>query len=242
MVLKRRWAARLKETMLTISLRPRNKSVYIFGSTSEGTTTERLNSDLDYLTCDHNYNVIQDYAEWKYGFINLLMIQDNTTSPGYCLLRLIRADVPLPATHALHEDYVRDASWRVLIKNNLRRDLMPANAVQHGPSWVTQGGPGLFDSDTVPAFHCNSWPYEARPWLDRQGIGRWPTVDMKRFAENNGCFVVAVGSKVNQNLNLEWRISTSQAERCVMFSLNITQIRCYVLMKMILETFLHHAG
>ncbi|XP_045194820.2 uncharacterized protein LOC123563768 [Mercenaria mercenaria] len=243
MVLKRRRSVLLEETMLTITrMSISNHSMNIFGSSCEGTTTVGLNSDTDFLCCVHDFNVIQDYADWKHGFTNLLMIQDNTTSPGYCLLQQIRDDVPLPATHVLDEDHVRDASGRVLLKNTLYRDVMPADAVQHGPSWAREGDPGFADADYVFAFHCNSWPYEARPWLDRQGIGSWPTADMKRFAVNNGCFVVPVGSKVSQNPELEWRISTSQAERCLMFSLNITQIRCYVLMKMILKTFLQHAG
>ncbi|XP_053392252.1 uncharacterized protein LOC128554942 [Mercenaria mercenaria] len=243
MILKKRWSILLQETMRTISHRPiYNMSSHMFGSTSEGTTTAGLKSDTDCLICDHDYNVIQDYTEWEPDFINLLMIQDNTTSPGYCLLQRIRDDVPLPATHVLHEDYVRDASGRVLLKNTLFRDRIPEDCIQNGPSWTKQGGPGQSDTDNVHAFHCNSWPYEASAWLERQGIGRWPTADMKRFAVYSGCYVVPVGSKVSQNPEFEWRISTSQGERCLMFSLNITQIRCYVLIKMILKTYLHHAG
>jgi tetratricopeptide (TPR) repeat protein len=41
---------------------------------------------------------------------------------------------------------------------------------------------------------------------------------------------------------LEWRISTSLAERCLMFDLDMTQIKCYVLMKMILKSFLNPQG
>ncbi|XP_045210717.2 uncharacterized protein LOC123562132 [Mercenaria mercenaria] len=243
MVLKRRRSTLLYETMATVLSMPiKNKSIHMFGSFSEGTTTAELRSDIDCLQCDFDYNVIQDYAKWKHGFKNLLMIRDNTTSPGYCLLQQIRDDVPLPATHALDKYHVRDASRRVLLKNTVYSDNTPADAEQHGPSWARQGIPGIKDSDHVPAMHCKSWPYEATAWLDRKRIGSWPTADMKRFAANNGCFVVPVGSKVSQSPELEWRISTSQAERCVMFSLNITQIRCYVLMKMILKTFLHHAG
>ncbi|XP_053376828.1 uncharacterized protein LOC128547731 [Mercenaria mercenaria] len=243
MVLKRRKAVLLDETMMIITYRPKDKrSIYRFGSTSEGSTTEGLRSDADFLCCDHDYNVIQDYAEWKHGFTNLLMIQNSNTSPGYCLLQQIRDDVPLPATRVLDKNHVRDASGRVLLQNTCFRDGMPVDAVQHGPSWSKQGAPGMSDTDLVLALHCNSLPYTARAWLDRQGIVRWPTADMKRFAISSGCFVVPVGSKVSQSPELEWRISTSQAERCLMFSLNITQIRCYVLMKMILKTFLHHAG
>jgi hypothetical protein len=61
---------------------------------------------------------------------------------------------------------------------------------------------------------------------------------MKQYCKGTGCFVVGVGSKGSVNEELEWRISTSLAERHLMFTFNITQIRCYVLMKMILKTFI----
>ncbi|XP_045194229.2 uncharacterized protein LOC123549857 [Mercenaria mercenaria] len=66
----------------------------------------------------------------------------------------------------------------------------------------------------------------------------WPTQKMKRYCENTGCLIVPVSSKSSQYEELEWRISTSLAERCLMFNLNITQMRCYILMKMILKTFI----
>ncbi|XP_053385430.1 uncharacterized protein LOC123539254 [Mercenaria mercenaria] len=62
---------------------------------------------------------------------------------------------------------------------------------------------------------------------------------MKRYCETTGCFIVPCSSKTGQAEQLEWRISTSQAERCLMFSLNITQIQCYILMKMILKAFIN---
>ncbi|XP_060591586.1 uncharacterized protein LOC132746452 isoform X1 [Ruditapes philippinarum] len=60
---------------------------------------------------------------------------------------------------------------------------------------------------------------------------------MRRYAASTGCFVVPTGSKVSANSELEWRISTSLAERCLLLNLNITQIRCYVVLKIILKSF-----
>ena len=54
---------------------------------------------------------------------------------------------------------------------------------------------------------------------------------------NDGCFVVPVGCRGTEKEELQWRISTSITERRLMFSLNIVQIRCYVLMKMILKSY-----
>ncbi|XP_060574723.1 uncharacterized protein LOC132732334 [Ruditapes philippinarum] len=240
MVMRRRRQLMLEETMINITYRltDKNMTEYCLGSQSEGTTTRGLHSDLDILLCHHDYNIIQDWSEWEHGKLNYLMIQDENTTPGYCFLQLLQPDIPLPVTVIPNEHHINDRSGRILLKNTLYNGAIPG-AVDHGPSNAEQGQDGFCDTDIVPAFHCKSWPQSASDWLDRQGIGRWPTQDMRRYAASTGCFVVATGSKVSEYPELEWRISTSLAERCLMSNLNITQIRCYVLLKMILKSFLN---
>ncbi|XP_053389365.1 uncharacterized protein LOC123543730 [Mercenaria mercenaria] len=246
MVLKMRRTVLLRETMHTSkhTLMGLNASfVYHFGSRSEGSTTIGLQSDFDTLVCNSEFNVIQDWIEWQPGRHNLLMIQDETTSPGYCLLQHLRDDEPLPLPNSFL-DHIPDSNLRVsrgkvLLKNTVFRDVIRAGIVINGPASSLQGRPGFPDKDFVAAYHCKSWPAEAQSWLLRQGKGKWPTENMKRYCETTGCFVVPVSSKNSQNEELEWRISTSLAERCLMFSLNITELRCYILMKMILKTFMN---
>ena len=48
-----------------------------------------------------------------------------------------------------------------------------------------------------------------------------------------GCFVVGVGHSSSREQHIEWRLSFSLQERLLMFSLNPTQHKCYVLLKMI---------
>ncbi|XP_045193078.2 uncharacterized protein LOC123549227 [Mercenaria mercenaria] len=242
-VLKRRRMVLLQETMLTTLHRLLGQPIvfYNFGSRSEGSTTIGLDSDADTLCCFNTWNVIRDWGEWQHGMFNLLMIQDETTSPGYCLLQVLRKDEPLPLylpEHVSHR-YFTVRGGRVFVKNTaFNRDVL-AGTVTNGPATSQQGRPGFYDVDFVKAFRCKSWPVEAQPWLIRQGIGMWPTEEMKRYCENTGCFFVPVSSKSGQYEEFEWRISTSMAERFLMFSLNITQMRCYILMKMILKTFIN---
>jgi hypothetical protein len=169
------------------------------------------------------------------------MIQDENTTPGYCFLQLLQPDIPLPVTYIPDEHHINDRSGRILLKNTIFNGVIQG-AVDHGPSNALQGRHGVFDTDIVPAFHCKSWHQSASGWLDRQGIGRWPTQEMRRYAVSTGCFVVPTESKVSEYPELEWRISTSLAEKHLMFNLNITQIRCYVLLKMILKSFLNPQG
>ncbi|XP_053402174.1 uncharacterized protein LOC128557818 [Mercenaria mercenaria] len=90
----------------------------------------------------------------------------------------------------------------------------------------------------VTALPCKSWPHSLGHLFDKQQ-NSWLTLETKTYAKTTKCFVVGVGSKVSENADFEWRISTSLAERCLMFNLNITQIRCYILMKMILKRYIN---
>ncbi|XP_060559237.1 uncharacterized protein LOC132719481 [Ruditapes philippinarum] len=243
LVMTRRKHRMMNETMWNITdrLTDTNITKYHLGGQSESTTTRGLDSGIDVLYCMDDCNIIQDWSEWEHGKRNYLMIQDENTSPGYCLLQLLRHDEPLPATVIPNEQHITDRSGRILLKNTIF-DRAILGAVRHGPANAIPGQHGISDIDHVPVFHCKSWLQSASGWLDRQGIRRWPTQDMRRYAASTGCIVVPVGSKVSRYPELEWRISTSLAERCLILSLNITQTRCYVLLKIILKSFLNPQG
>ncbi|XP_060565010.1 protein male abnormal 21-like [Ruditapes philippinarum] len=240
-VMRRRRESMLEETMSNIRSRftDQNVTYYHLGSQSEGTTTIGLQSDIDILGCPHDFNIIQNWSEWEHGKINYLLIQDENTTQGYCFLQMLRDDEPLPVTVIPDENHITDRRGRILYKNTVIDYYLQGAEQQHGPSIAEQGQPGLCDSDKVIAYPCKSWPQSASGWLDRQGIGRWPTQEMRRYAASTGFLVVPTGSKVSEYPELEWRISTSLTERCIMFNLNITQIRCYVLLKIILKSFLN---
>ncbi|XP_045191872.2 uncharacterized protein LOC123548570 [Mercenaria mercenaria] len=240
-VTKRRMATLLQESMFTITSKATGipQTLYKLGSTSEGSTTLGLNSDTDILNCQDDVIVIQDWSEWTPGKCNLLIIQNETTPPGYCLLQVLRHDVPLPTSHETDNVYVKDSSGKILYKNTIIDDIMPEGCQRQGPSSASAAEPGILASDIVTALPCKSWPQSSRAWLDRQETNTWPTAEMKIHAKTTKCFLVGVGSRTSEYSEFEWRISTSLAERCLMFNLNITQIRCYILMKMILKTYIN---
>ncbi|XP_060577058.1 uncharacterized protein LOC132734350 [Ruditapes philippinarum] len=246
MVMRRRKLMKLYETMGTITMMSTgtNMTFYILGSQIEGTTTKGLKPDIDVLACVNNFNVIQDLSEWEHGKENYLMIQDENTTPGYCFLQLIQSHKPVPVTEIPDDHHISEEK-RILHKNAIKRFLpnLPPNIEQNGPSVVKQGQhQGISDKDYVHAYPCKSWPQSASGWLKRQGTGRWPTHQMRKLAAETRCFVVPTGSKVCVYPELEWRISTSLAERFLIFNFNITQIRCYVLLKMILKSSLNPKG
>ncbi|XP_053398821.1 uncharacterized protein LOC128556914 [Mercenaria mercenaria] len=239
MVWKRRRTELCAESLGTIVARLHDYNVtkFHFGSRTEGTTTLGLLPDFDTLVCHNHFNIIQDIAEWQPGFINLLMIRDDSTPPGYCLLQKTDEDVPVPAEYVPNDIFVRDRRGRILMTNTWSFNNIPEGFIRRGPAHTIIGQPGYSDNDTVHAYYCKSWPLEALTWLQRQSVGHWPPYEIKRASLFDGCFVVPVGRTGTVDEELQWRISTSLTERKLMFSLNITQIRCYVLMKMILRSF-----
>ncbi|XP_060591537.1 uncharacterized protein LOC132746426 isoform X1 [Ruditapes philippinarum] len=238
-VMKRRRSMLLNESLFTLGqqLRGKDINVFNFGSQIEGTTTPGLQSDADSLISINKFNVIQDWSEWEYGKRNLLMIQDENVSPGYCGLQILRDDAPLPRVVETNDHSYRDRTGRILLKNTCFNDLHN-EVVRNGPAHSVQDAPGVNDNDFVPAFPSRLYPVQASHWLCQHREENWPTNDMIQYCSNTRCFVVGVGKTGSVNEILEWRISTSFAERFIMFNLNITQIRCYVLMKMILKTFI----
>ncbi|XP_053391708.1 uncharacterized protein LOC128554452 [Mercenaria mercenaria] len=252
LVKKKRGAWLLAESIHTASKQLDDIDIgtrYYFGSRSEGTTTPGLQSDTDRVHCINQIKVINS-SEMERGNLSYLMIEDESVSPGYCLLEEPTSGDPSPI-RVLDKFHYIETSGRILLKKTIayaipataraeaeRCDERAYQVFRHGPAAVLTVPILGMSQDDVLALKCKSWPLEARQWLDQQGVGQWPSDDMRRDCGNTSCFVVAVGRKGSKYEELEWRISTSLAERHLMFSLNITQIRCYVLMKMLIKTYI----
>ncbi|XP_045202238.2 uncharacterized protein LOC123555712 [Mercenaria mercenaria] len=234
-VMMRRRTGLIRESLRTLYFIDNgNATIFMFGSQTEGTTTVGLNSDKDTLMCDIRYNIIQDWCQWEQGKGNLLMLRDNV-APGYCRLQLLRSDIPVAREDLLCDRFVYDDEGRVLMKNTRFNSGILPGSIRHGPSSSDEN----INADYVLGLPCKNWPTEALPWVTRTTADQWPGRKTKCFAVNSGCFVVPTGHCLSETERLEWRISTSIAERCLMFNMNITQIRCYVVLKMIMKTFLN---
>ncbi|XP_060559916.1 uncharacterized protein LOC132719966 [Ruditapes philippinarum] len=127
MVLKRRRASLLNEFIWTNAfkvLHENPNTVYRFGSQSEGTTTPGLKSDSDLLMHNDDFYVIHDWSDWKPGKVNLLIVQDNTTSPGYCLLQVLDPIEPTPISpsqlHLVPSRFLVVKGERLLLNNSYR--------------------------------------------------------------------------------------------------------------------------
>jgi hypothetical protein len=234
LVTKRRRIHMLNETTLHLQhYLDDNHLLFNFGSQTEASTTPGLNSDTDYLYCSIINNVVQNLSDWMPGTEQFLMVQDKNTYPGYCLLQVLISNI----RQDFHEHFIIDDNGRAWAKNSVAFKNIDQTNARHGPARRFHDGPSE-DTDHVIGLRCLSWPNEATSWLEQETVSGWPTADMKKYAAEHGCFVVPVHSKTGVYGDLEWRISTSHAERCLMFNLNITQLRCYILMKMIVKSYI----
>ncbi|KAL4232410.1 hypothetical protein ACF0H5_009978 [Mactra antiquata] len=228
-------------------------ALYYFGSKSEGTTTVELQSDLDQLLVYKEPMVIEDIKFWQAGRYQLLMIRNESVTPGYCFLQALRTDVPQPEQrlnafqarikgHQLvinTANSLKEEQGMILLQNDVFDLDMSIDHDRNGPAFTSPKTSATNEADLVLALKCDQWPRKARIPADEENPQKWPTMDMKKEAESTGCFIIAVAGKESQYGDFEWRISTAKAERILMFSLNITQLQCFVLLKIVLKTFIH---
>ncbi|KAH3740393.1 hypothetical protein DPMN_047099 [Dreissena polymorpha] len=215
-----------------------NFECFHFGSQSEGTTTPGIQSDIDFLLSYNKCNIMTVWEDWKAGILNLLMLHDNTTPPQQYLLQVIQDYTPEPVTSLTDEMLVRKDSGQILLsaerwKNNIAYTVRDAGeATKNGPSvsWVPNW-------DIVQAFHVRKPLPEIQQWIDRCRGKHWPPVQLLEAARIAPCFLVPAGHPDSDYKREEWRLSPNLIERMLMFSFNMTQIKCYIVLKLIKKSF-----
>jgi len=207
-------------------------TTFHFGSQSEGTTTPGLQSDTDMLYTKNDVNIMYSWVDWQQGRWNLLMVRDEDTPPQHYMLQWIRSDVPRPVTYTDNPDYVTDSQGRVFYTNTAVvrswATLCGDEHLRRGPS----NSPNE-DWDVVEAFPCKTLPPEIMVWFTKMQHGYWPSRETLQDAQTCGCFLVPVGHHGSINENIQWRITPNLIERLLMFSLNMVQIKCLVVLKII---------
>jgi hypothetical protein len=95
--------------------------------------------------------VIQDWSDWEYGKQNLLMIQDEIVSPGYCFLQILRDDVPQPQEVEVNDHSYRDELGRILLKNTFVDVVRHVESKRNGPAHSIQDASGVAGTNIVNA-------------------------------------------------------------------------------------------
>ncbi|KAH3690804.1 hypothetical protein DPMN_191660 [Dreissena polymorpha] len=220
--------------ILRQQIQGKNSECFHFGSQSEGTTTPGLQSDIDFLYSNHIYNIMTVWEDWKAGIWNHLMLHDDTTPPQQYLLQVIQSNTPEPMTSLTSDMFVRKDSGQILLSAERWKNVIAYE--KRGTEEATKNGPSVSwipNWDIVHAFHVRKPLPEIQHWIDRCRGKHWPTVQLLEAARIAPCFLVPAGHPDSDYKREEWRLSPNLIERMLIFSFNMTQIKCYIVLKLI---------
>ncbi|XP_063416247.1 uncharacterized protein LOC134697891, partial [Mytilus trossulus] len=208
------------------------------GSKGEGL---KLNgSDLDLMYINYLYKVFEserDVVPQSGRCISLVMDTDDT-HPGFTQLHLVK-DQDLTFNHRkviknsfLGKHFSSELYRLYCIETVTNIEGVICNSLVkiHGPCITTE-------NDTVDlawCLKCDKWISQAQQWIIRPRT-TWPPPDLISNIISCGVLFVPIGYKGSRNENLQWRISFSVAEKCLIFSFNHTQLLCYALLKILIK-------
>ncbi|XP_052792906.1 uncharacterized protein LOC128226857 [Mya arenaria] len=242
MVARRRRTFLMLEKIHTVSNTVKNTTdcdFFIFGSQTEGTTTLGMDSDIDMVQCVHDIRVILDMADWEPTKRCLLVLKTELSPPQHCCLLMLRKDCPLPKTLDMVPaecNLAEDMDGRVLLPNTWADGGMKQ---EYGRLFKKQGPSRSAhkDLDFICALSYSGLLFECNFLFTRPKPGHWPRPEVLVKARQCDTYLVAQGHAESDQSKLDWRFSTSQIERLLMFDLNILQIQVYTFLKIIRKSF-----
>ncbi|XP_052708195.1 uncharacterized protein LOC128183280 [Crassostrea angulata] len=207
-------------------------TLMISGSNREG--FRMSGSDMDIMLWLNNHRVIWDFSQCQFYNTQehaLILCDSSESPPGFTLLWL-----PLEETsHRVMSACVR-MNGMLYISSSKYREVtcsvfgFPGSS-PHGPC-----GSGSYDYLEYDQAHCfisDFWPPSASSWIGR--CHSWPPPHVVNDIIRNGCHFVAIGHKLGNHTDNEWRVSFSQAEYKLVCSMNHTQFLTYGLLKLFLK-------
>ncbi|KAK3099858.1 hypothetical protein FSP39_010842 [Pinctada imbricata] len=210
------------------------------GSRAEGFELE--SSDFDIMLINKNVLVIDHELQNVLNtaiFPVVLHMETDNVPPGFTLLKCIRYD-SRPKDDNIHAIIscliLRGKSVYMSSQKAQKILLWSGKSSVHGP--CRSGTVYGLEYDCAYTLKCPFWPKQANSFISRSIRNGWPTADELIGICKDGCLLVAINSKqqlINDNADLEWRISFSLAEKKLVYSMNHCQFLCYGLMKIFLN-------
>ncbi|KAH3784274.1 hypothetical protein DPMN_162228 [Dreissena polymorpha] len=214
-----------------------------------------MNSDIDCLKCSRKITVIQNIADRPFELAHLSVVTDKSTPPQCCCLQVLIPHIFLPE-YLFPYDHI-DAQKRLFLKS-IRLNMCAGVLNKEGLIDIIQHGPALTidDLDTVIAYHCAKLPENCQYIFKRPKPGHWPGPELVTQLKDSGVFLVPTAHVENtthwdpqhrlgtltvrtfdNSHELYWRLSTNLMERLLMFDITMTQMKVYVIMKIIRKEF-----
>nr|XP_022298625.1 uncharacterized protein LOC111107635 [Crassostrea virginica] len=206
----------------------------VSGSRREGFRFTDSDQDSMYWS---NYNqVLWDFSQstlYNTHRYTLILCDSSESPPGFTLLWLplerARKRVLSSCVRINGALYISSAMYR----HNTCTLIRPDSTV-HGPCSSGRLG-GDFEYDNAHCFVSDFWPPSASSWTDR--CHSWPPPQVVDDIVRSGCHFVAIGHKLGNHADNEWRISFSQAEQKLVYAMNHTQFLTYGLLKLFVKEF-----
>ena len=228
----------LVEILYTLPLQSDCRIPYIFGSRYEGTTTVGMGSDIDIVDILTHMPVATDINECKEPN-GLLLVPD--TKPGYVRLLLVRQGqpqywnlpTPLDSWYSCHFKIVSDTHNRICLMFQYDDRLKLQDFYRQGPAISLKKAQDRQALDLVIALKGETWPDCVTEWLTRRREHGWPSPELIAKCKSLGFLLVPVGHPDNDEKEKQFRLSFSHQERILVVQFNSTQLKCYVLLKLI---------
>ncbi|XP_062592536.1 uncharacterized protein LOC134253977 [Saccostrea cucullata] len=210
----------------------------VSGSQREGFRLK--GSDIDSMFWPSNNRVIWELSQSQYYNTHrqaLILCDCSDSPPGFTLLYLLSPKTNRYIFRACvrmnNRYYVSSSKHRQIFLSN---STFNYNPTPHGP--CASRTLGTQESDHAYCLISDIWPPSASPWIDR--CHSWPQPHVVDDKVKNGCHFVAIGHKLGNHEDHEWRISFSQAEQKLVFVMNHCQFLTYGLLKLILTEIINN--
>lgn len=214
------------------------RGMMVSGSYREGFRV--ASSDIDIMCWFFTHKVITDisqYCMYDPSKHSVILMEDKDTPPGFVRLRLITSppDGNIESSIVAFKEgmYISNIEWRLINFESISGNAGFESVASHGPCAAF-----IFESsqtDCCLCFHSSFWSEFLSNWKARCALYNWPPRQLFADIHRSGCHVVPIESKlVEDNSELEWRLSFSQAEKKLVSFLNRTQFLCYGCLKIFL--------
>ena len=203
------------------------------GSSADGVGANFLGSDIDVMWLPITIRVIKGHSvltDEKNHVFKLVP----TEHPAYYRLMLVHIghskEFPADLMMSFCE---KDEAGRIFLRNDRIKQQRYTDTTINGPA-LTSNISDDMEIDFVTTLNCDFWPHASLEWFKRRRYYNWPSQEMINYISRNGSEVVAVGNCSSITPHLEWRLSSSLAEKLLIRSFNTCQMQCYFLLKLVL--------
>lgn len=217
----------------------------IHGSTAEGITTP-FESKCDILFVKKNVSC----CKWQTGYpqdLEQVMVfnpEQNEVPPGYTRLTLQHKPIGVSyeddvysSTFGIETPYL----WSVFYLKRMRNKFKAHKVTlkENGPMiGVSMNAHiGTFYTD-FPLIYKDEELFSS--FRSRERRYGWPSAETINTISEQDVYVIPHSYPKSENGYLEWRISYSRSELLLVKALNITQIKLFILLKMITKSVLQH--